>query len=123
MIAVGKNELICDLAETYGILDYKALPVKLLATLSVGLRENSRIKMKMTDAKANQTDMMMAGIIDRLSLLVWASTKDGMEGKNRPQLLLDELFGEHIEGNNKSKGYSTPEEFEKAKMEFLKGGK
>ena len=37
MIALDQNALICDFAETYGIYNYRALPVSLLATLAVGL--------------------------------------------------------------------------------------
>ena len=47
MMAVDRDAWICDLAETYRIFDYRALPVGLLATLSFGLREDSRIKQKM----------------------------------------------------------------------------
>ena len=34
---------MCDLAETYGVLDMDALPARLVATLAAGLREDSRI--------------------------------------------------------------------------------
>ena len=50
MIATDENALLCDLAETYGIFDFNALPVETLAALSFGLRENSRIKRKMSGA-------------------------------------------------------------------------
>ena len=35
--------MVCDLAETYGILDMYEHPAQLIATLATGLRENSRI--------------------------------------------------------------------------------
>lgn len=47
MIAKDEDALICDLAETYRIFDYRSLPLKTVATFSVGLRENSRIKMSL----------------------------------------------------------------------------
>ena len=46
MIRFDEDALICDLAETYHIYDYRSLPVKLVATLSAGLRDDSRIKLK-----------------------------------------------------------------------------
>ena len=49
MIKTDEDALICDLAETYQIYDYKSLPAYMVATFSVGLRENSRIKMKLND--------------------------------------------------------------------------
>lgn len=49
MIVTDEDSLICDLAETYHVFNYRELPVKLLATLSVGLRADSRIKLKISD--------------------------------------------------------------------------
>lgn len=50
MINTDESAVICDLAETYSIFDYKSLPVLTVATFCVGLRENSRIKMKKKQA-------------------------------------------------------------------------
>ena len=44
MLAADRDALICDLAETYHVLDLTALPVPLLATLAAGLRGDSRIR-------------------------------------------------------------------------------
>ncbi len=41
MISRDEDALICDLAETYQIYNYKSLPARLVATLSVGLRDDS----------------------------------------------------------------------------------
>ena len=49
MINLSEYALICDFAETYHIFDYRSLPVKLAATLSAGLRDDSRSKMIMAD--------------------------------------------------------------------------
>ena len=59
MMAVNRDALICDLAETYGILDCQALPALLLATLSCGLRADSRIVhfLQMNDT-ATQKEMV-----------------------------------------------------------------
>lgn len=46
MLSTDREAVICDMAETYGVFDYKTLPVPLLATLACGLRDNSRIKMR-----------------------------------------------------------------------------
>lgn len=46
MLATDRDALICDLAETYRVLDYRALPVELLATLAAGLRQDARIWQK-----------------------------------------------------------------------------
>lgn len=93
MIAVDRDALICDLAETYGIFNFRALPVSLLATLAVGLRDDSRIKMHLSGTKATKSELFLAGAVDRLSMLVWAQTEDGRRGINRPKMLTDLLTG------------------------------
>lgn len=70
MIALDEDALICDFAETYHIYDYMSLPATLAGTLAAGLRENSRIRLRMTDRKAPINTILLAGIIDRLSVLL-----------------------------------------------------
>ena len=88
MIKADEDALVCDLAETYHIYDYKRLPVKLVASLAVGLRPDSRIKIKLSGSKVSPEMMMMAAIIDRLTVLVWMQTKDGQHGRNQPKPVL-----------------------------------
>ena len=66
MIRDDEDALICDLAETYHIYDYRSLPVHLVATLAAGLRDTSRISMKTTEAKASTTNTILAMIADHL---------------------------------------------------------
>ena len=94
MIRTDETALICDLAETYHIYDYKRLPALLVAAFSVGLRDDSRIKMKLSGAKAPVDIMLLAAAVDRLSLLVWMQTKDGQKDRNRPKSILEGLTGE-----------------------------
>lgn len=118
MIATNRNALLCDLAETYGIYDFKALPATTLATLSVGLRDNSRIMMHLRGETATKTELMLAAAIDRLSLLVWMMTDDARSGVNRPASLLDSFLGVESESDGKIQGFDSPEEFEKAWAEI-----
>lgn len=67
MIRDDEDALICDLAETYHIYDYRSLPLRLVATLAAGLRENSRVKT--TGAKASTTNTLLAMIADHLMAL------------------------------------------------------
>lgn len=100
MLAADRNALICDLAETYGIFDYRALPASLLATLAVGLREDSRIKMRLSGSKVPRSEMLLAAAVDRLSLLVWFLSDDGQKGQRRPASILDALMGEEPKPDN-----------------------
>lgn len=111
MLSADRDALVCDLAETYGILDYRALPVTLLATLAVGLREDSRIKMRLSGMKVKRTEMMLAAAVDRLSMLLWSKTEDGRNGTNRPKSVLDAIMGK---GNDAKdiQAYDSAEAFE-----------
>ena len=42
MAAQYPEELTCDMAETYHVLDWRALGLPLAATLAAGMRETSR---------------------------------------------------------------------------------
>ena len=98
MISEDCDALVCDLAETYGIFDYRALPARLLATLAVGLRDDSRIKRRLSGRKASQTELLLAAMADRLSLLLWMQTEDGRNGINRPKSILSVIQGEEKQG-------------------------
>lgn len=115
MINTDEDALICDLAETYGIYDYRSLPLQTVAALSVGLRADSRIKMKLSGMEFEPDTYLLAAIVDRLSVLLWRQTKDGMEGINPPTLI---LVNNAKEENN---GFSSGEEFEAFRAGILKG--
>ncbi len=112
MISADEDALICDLAETYGIFEYRALPARMLATLAAGLRENSRIKMRISGEKCSKTELFLAAIVDRLSLLVWAKTEDGKNGVNRPKSVLSTILCN--EQAEPVEAYETADEFEAA---------
>lgn len=119
MISVDKTALICDLAETYGILNYKALPVETLAALSVGLRENSRIKMKLSGARVQPDFLLLAAAVDRLSILVWSKTKDAEKGRNKPKSLVSILSENRKESDIMA--FDTAEEWEEEKARIIGG--
>ncbi len=120
MIALDESALICDLAETYRIYDYKSLPLSKVATFAVGLRENSRIKMKMNGVKYPLDTVLLASVVDRLSVLVWMKTKDGANGVNQPKSILFQLLQE--EETRDIEVFNTPEDFEKRRSEILREG-
>lgn len=119
MFSIDRSALICDLAETYGIWDYKALPVETLAMLSVGLRENSRIKMKISGVSVQPDFLLLAAVVDRLSMLVWAKTKDAQKGRNKPRSIVGILDGKTKESNIAA--FDTAEEWEAEKARIIGG--
>lgn len=109
MIAADENALICDMAETYGVFDMRALPVSMLATLAAGLRENSRIRIKLSGAQAAPETLLLASGVDALNFLAWTKTKAAQSGKNRPKSLLSAFMETPVQED--VIGYRTPEEF------------
>ncbi|OHX26864.1 hypothetical protein BKX95_07975 [Streptococcus iniae] len=118
MINADEDALICDLAETYHIYDYKQLPASLVAVFCVGLKENSRIKMKLSGQKIDLMTFLTAGIYDRLSILVWMKTEDGQDGVNRPILMTNLLNGEVEECDEVA--FDSGEDFENERIKILK---
>lgn len=116
MIKLDEDALICDLAETYNILDYKKLALNKLAILACGLRDDSRIKLKMSDNILSPNQLLLAGIQDRLSLIVYSKTKDAEKGINYPKLVFDNL-------ENKIDGFTSGEDFMKERERIMKEGK
>lgn len=115
MIKTDEDALICDFAETYRIYDYKGLPVKLTATLAVGLRDDSRIKMKLSGAKAPTEIILLASAVDRLSLLVWMQSKDAQKGRNRPKSFLESVYPQKTDNTS----YESGEDFMKARNKLI----
>lgn len=113
MIAADRDALICDLAETYGIYDLRALPVSVLATLAVGLRDESRIKMKLRGERLTKTEMLLAAAVDRLSVLIWQRTEDGHNSINPPNSVLDKLLGVEETESGTVQSFDSPEDFER----------
>ncbi|HJB24217.1 MAG TPA: DUF5361 domain-containing protein [Candidatus Jeotgalibaca pullicola] len=117
MIKADEDALICDLAETYHIYDYRRLSPFKIAVFSFGLKDDSRIKMKLSGQKIPLNILLLAGVNDRLSTLVWAKTKDGQKGKNPPESIVDLLTKEKQEKNNIA--FINGEDFETKRKEIL----
>ena len=100
MYCTDREALLCDLAETYGVFDFRAVPTKLLGTLAVGLRKDSRIKMKMAGLDEMRWLEILAHIADELKLLRHFMTA---QSKNDPvpvlftdRMILQEAKSEQV---------------------------
>lgn len=118
MIKLDEDALICDLAETYQIYDYRQLPLERVAVFSCGLRDNSRIKMKLNEQIIPIESMLLAGLSDKLTMLLWAKTEDGQKGKNRPPLILDS-FNQKDKNQKDTVVFSSGEDFEQTRRKLL----
>ena len=119
MIRTDESALICDLAETYHVFDYRSLPVSLVATFSVGLRENSRIKMKMADMKYDLKTLLLASVLDGINLGNWL--KSQRDEESRPKSITERLLGSNPEDDDKEY-FMSADEFEQKRKELIEKG-
>lgn len=111
-LRLDEDAVICDLAETYHILDYKSLPCKLVATFVSGLGVDARIKSKISGSDLPYSVVIQAAIYDDLQWLVWSKTKDAQHGRNQPKSLLERMRKQ--EEKEDYKIFKTAEDFAKA---------
>lgn len=113
MLKEDRDAVLCDLAETYGVFDLYALPVRTLAVLAAGLRDDSRIKTRLSGISVPRRDLLLASAVDRLSFLVWLMSEDAKRGTNRPKSLVAALLGEEDNSGDVT-AFDTAEDFEAA---------
>lgn len=116
-MAKAPTELTCDMAETYGVLDYRGLPVETLAALCAGLRDDSRTKMKFSGATARPEILLLAAIADRLGAILYGFSQDAKNGTNKPVSLVALFTGESA-AEGQVQGFDTEEELEAALHSF-----
>lgn len=119
MIKIDEDALICDLAETYQIYDYRQLPASTVAVFSCGLRHSSRIKMALSNQDLPLETLLLAGLHDKVSLLLWSKTKDAQNGENRPTSMLESLIRSTAK-EQETIVFDTGKDFEQARNELLK---
>lgn len=121
MIDLDEDALICDLAETYQVYDYKQLPLQTVAVFAYGLKDDSRIKQLLSDQIAPVERVLLASMVDRLSMLLWIQSKDGQKGVNRPASIADQLI-KRDKSENDEKDYlvfESGEDFENYRKSLL----
>lgn len=111
--------MICDFAETYGVLDYESLPPVKAAVLFWGLREDARVKIKLSGASVSIDRMIAALTADRLGWLVWSKTEDARRGRNRPASVLEQLMQANQE--KPVRAFHTGQEFEQMRQQIIEG--
>lgn len=118
-MAIGEEELICDFAETYRVLDFKSLPARLAAILAVGMRDDSRIKMKLRGDRLSRRDGLLAMIYDIFAEYIWAI--GGAKG-DRPASAYRMMSGIEEKNSKPSvRGFDSPEEYEEERRRLLGG--
>ena len=101
--------MICDFAETYGIINYRILDPFTAGTLAYGLHPDSRVRMKDSGADATLSQALAMRAVDELAMIRWLNSSDGLNGVNRPKMISQVLNKAEEQG-----GYDSPEEFMRA---------
>lgn len=117
MVNEDEEALICDLAETYHIYDMRELSPLKVAVFSCGLREDSRIKKKLSGVELDINTLLLAVCADSLQFMAWAQTDNARKNINRPQSLLELLT--KTEKKSDIVGFATAEEFEKHRQAVI----
>ena len=110
-MAKYKDELTCDLAETYQIYDFQKLPVKTLATLTIGLRDDSRVKRAINNQHEVSDNTLLSLLIDLFTIYIYKQSKKNSSDFPEP-ILKKVLPLENF-------GFDTIEEFELQRIKIL----
>ena len=121
MLNEDEDALFCDLAETYHLFDWAAVPIPTLARLASGLRDDSRIVMKLGGQHVPLERLLLAMVADNTAYTAWANTKAAHDNpENVPERIVPALLGIKTGGNRKAvQSFKTAEEFE-AKLASLR---
>lgn len=114
MIKVDEHALICDLAETYQIYDYRQMPPYRVAIFAIGLRDSARIKMKLANMPIDIQTTLMAAAVDNLALIIWQRSGDS---SNRPKSVLSTLLAEPKETDVTA--FASGKDFEEERKRIL----
>ena len=99
------------------MLDWRALPLHLAATLAAGLPEESRSLRRAAGRTVDFETELMAYAADRLTQVVWWLHND----TSRPPSIVADLNGLTEGGRSDVQAFDSPEEFDAA-LAALKGG-
>lgn len=85
-----------------------------------GLRQDSRTKMAINGMKVPTNTLIMAMVYDKLNLWIWANSKEGRKGKNKPASLTDLLSKDPPEKNVVA--FDKGDDFDAAYQRIIQGG-
>lgn len=111
MAAADEDALACDFAESYGVLDWRKLPLRQAAALAAGLGDDSRSKRKRSGATLSPEQTLLASLVDGVNRLEWRFAVFTGVQMEPPRSILALLTGSTgDEPENEYCGYDTEEE-------------
>ena len=77
MVAGGEDDLICDFAQVYHVLDWRGLPLPLAAVLASGLPADARVRRRQTGQRAPDDTVLLATLVDQMAQWLWHHSPKG----------------------------------------------
>lgn len=74
--------------------------------------------MKLSGQVVSMETLLLAGLSDKVSMLLWAKTEDGQKGKNRPAMILDALHSIEVQPKE-TVVFDSGEEFEQQRKQLI----
>lgn len=111
--------MICDLAETYHIYDWRRVPVSLLGILVAGLSYNSRVALAERGEDFPLETMFLASANDSINAILYGLF---MKKHDRPISFVDKLLKEQKRDKD-IKIFRSGEDFMKARAKIIKDNK
>lgn len=117
MVNEDEDALSCDLAETYNIYNMRELSPLKVAVFSCGLRDDSRIKKKLSGSELDINTLLLAVCADSLQYIAWSKTENARKNIGKPQSLLEILT--KTETKSEVVSFDSAEAFEKSRQEII----
>ena len=92
--------------------------MSLVATLAAGLRDDSRCKMALSGTRVKTEHILLAAIVDRLSILLWSRSKEAKHRKNRPKSIVQMMLSSG-KADSSVIAFDTAEDFEAARQRIV----
>ena len=92
-----------------------------VAVFSYGLRNDSRIKMKMRGDSYKLTELLLAMIYDRTAILQWYGSENGRRGVDPPEPITAKLLGIDSKDDSDIASFASGEDYEARRAKLLKG--
>ena len=110
-MADHEDDLICDLAQTYGVHDWRTIPPANAAAMALGLPDDSRVKLKLSGQDFGFDRRLAMMIYDRLNWLKWSRSEACAKGVP-PPLPLEVEIRQNMEQAEEQRlmGFDDPDE-------------
>lgn len=96
----------------------------MVAKLAAGLRNTSRIKIKVSGLTVTPDTFLLASIFDVVNLLLWSKTEDAEKNRNRPACIsqwLRQGYSESSLDAHKNIVFDSAEDYEAAREKLVGG--